>query len=155
MKILLLGVGMQGKAALHDLAASDSVGEIIAADKAYDMLREHVHGQSYGARVVCEPVDAQDPASIERLLVEKPDVVLDLPQPPIDVAQAVGQRGQFVRRLGPGHRRLLPASAVFGGAFLVLCDTAARMVVAPAELPVGVITAFLGAPFFLWLLLRK
>jgi saccharopine dehydrogenase-like NADP-dependent oxidoreductase len=69
---------MQGKAALHDLAASDSVGEIIAADKAYDMLREHVHGQSYGARVVCEPVDAQDPASIERLLVEKPDVVLDL-----------------------------------------------------------------------------
>jgi iron complex transport system permease protein len=57
--------------------------------------------------------------------------------------------------LGPGHRLLLPASAVFGGAFLVLCDTAARIAVAPAELPVGVITAFLGAPFFLWLLLRK
>ena len=57
--------------------------------------------------------------------------------------------------LGPGHRLLLPASAVFGGAFLVLCDVAARTVVAPAELPVGVITAFLGAPFFLWLLLRK
>jgi len=57
--------------------------------------------------------------------------------------------------LGPGHRLLLPASAVFGGAFLVLCDVAARTIVAPAELPVGVITAFLGAPFFLWLLLRK
>jgi iron complex transport system permease protein len=57
--------------------------------------------------------------------------------------------------LGPGHRLLLPASAVFGGAFLVLCDVAARTAVAPAELPVGVITAFLGAPFFLWLLLRK
>ena len=46
-------------------------------------------------------------------------------------------------------------SAVFGGAFLVLCDVAARTIIAPAELPVGVITAFLGAPFFLWLLLRK
>lgn len=57
--------------------------------------------------------------------------------------------------LGPGHRLLLPASAIFGGAFLVLCDVAARTIVAPAELPVGVITAFLGAPFFLWLLLRK
>ena len=57
--------------------------------------------------------------------------------------------------LGPGHRLLLPASAVFGGAFLVLCDVAARTIVAPAELPVGVITAFLGAPFFLWLLLRR
>jgi len=57
--------------------------------------------------------------------------------------------------LGSGHRLLLPASAVFGGAFLVVCDIAARTIVAPAELPVGVITAFLGAPFFLWLLLRK
>jgi len=69
----------------------------------------------------------------------------------------VGMMSPHICRLllGPGHRLLLPASAVFGGAFLVLCDTAARMVVAPAELPVGVITSFLGAPFFLWLLLRK
>ncbi len=69
----------------------------------------------------------------------------------------VGMMSPHICRLllGPGHRLLLPASAVFGGAFLVLCDVAARTVVAPAELPVGVITAFLGAPFFLWLLLRK
>jgi iron complex transport system permease protein len=69
----------------------------------------------------------------------------------------VGMMAPHICRLllGPGHRLLLPASAVFGGAFLVLCDTAARVVLAPAELPVGVITAFLGAPFFLWLLLRK
>jgi len=69
----------------------------------------------------------------------------------------VGMMSPHICRLllGSGHRLLLPASAVFGGAFLVLCDTAARMVVAPAELPVGVITAFLGAPFFLWLLLRR
>ena len=69
----------------------------------------------------------------------------------------VGMMSPHICRLllGPGHRLLLPASAVFGGAFLVLCDVAARTIVAPAELPVGVITAFLGAPFFLWLLLRR
>ncbi len=69
----------------------------------------------------------------------------------------VGMMSPHICRLviGSGHRLLLPASAVFGGAFLVLCDVAARTVVAPTELPVGVITAFLGAPFFLWLLLRR
>lgn len=69
----------------------------------------------------------------------------------------VGMMAPHICRLllGPRHRLLLPASAVFGGAFLALCDTAARTMLAPAELPVGVITAFLGAPFFLWLLLRK
>jgi len=69
----------------------------------------------------------------------------------------VGMMSPHICRLllGSGHRLLLPMSAVFGGVFLVLCDVAARTIVAPAELPVGVITAFLGAPFFLWLLLRK
>ncbi len=55
--------------------------------------------------------------------------------------------------VGPDHRHLAPASMLFGGAFLVSCDTVARIVLAPAELPVGVITALLGGPFFLWLLL--
>jgi iron complex transport system permease protein len=69
----------------------------------------------------------------------------------------VGMMAPHISRLlvGSGHRLLLPASALFGGAFLVFCDTAARMVLFPAELPVGVITAFLGAPFFLWLLIRR
>jgi iron complex transport system permease protein len=53
------------------------------------------------------------------------------------------------------HRLLGPASFLFGGTFLVLCDTFARIVVAPAEIPVGVITALLGGPFFLWILLRR
>ena len=56
--------------------------------------------------------------------------------------------------VGADHRRLLPATLLFGGAFLVTCDTIARTVFAPAELPVGIFTAFLGGPFFLWLLLR-
>lgn len=56
--------------------------------------------------------------------------------------------------VGAGHRQLLPASLLFGGGFLVVCDTVARTAFAPAELPVGIFTSLLGAPFFLWLLLR-
>jgi iron complex transport system permease protein len=51
--------------------------------------------------------------------------------------------------LGPDHRLLLPASALAGGAFLVLADTLARTVAAPQQLPVGVITALIGVPAFL------
>ena len=54
--------------------------------------------------------------------------------------------------LGPAHRTLLPAAALFGGGFLVMADTLARILVAPAELPIGVLTALVGGPFFLWLL---
>ena len=57
--------------------------------------------------------------------------------------------------VGPDHRRLYPATLLFGGAFLVLCDTASRTLMAPTELPVGIITALLGGPFFLWLLLAR
>jgi iron complex transport system permease protein len=57
--------------------------------------------------------------------------------------------------VGPDHRYLLPATWIFGGAFLVICDTASRTVMAPTELPVGIITALLGGPFFLWLLLAR
>jgi iron complex transport system permease protein len=55
---------------------------------------------------------------------------------------------------GPGHRLLLPASALGGGTLLVLADLAARTVAAPAEVPLGVITALVGSPFFFWLLRR-
>jgi iron complex transport system permease protein len=57
--------------------------------------------------------------------------------------------------VGPDHRRLYPAALLFGGAFLVICDTASRVIMAPTELPVGIITALLGGPFFLWLLLAR
>ena len=56
--------------------------------------------------------------------------------------------------LGPDHRQLLPLSSLVGALFLVVADTAARVVVAPAQLPVGVITAMIGGPFFLILLVR-
>jgi ABC-type Fe3+-siderophore transport system permease subunit len=54
--------------------------------------------------------------------------------------------------LGPDARVLVPAALLAGGAFLLAADTLARTVVAPAELSVGVLTAFCGAPFFIWLL---
>ena len=56
---------------------------------------------------------------------------------------------------GPDHRVLIPASFFVGAGFLVLCDTAARTLFAPTEIPVGVITALLGGPFFIVLLKRK
>jgi iron complex transport system permease protein len=62
----------------------------------------------------------------------------------------------MLRRLvGSEHAWLVPACALGGGAFLVLCDLLARVALAPAELPVGIVTALLGAPFFLWLLRRR
>ncbi|MDR1138026.1 MAG: iron ABC transporter permease [Synergistaceae bacterium] len=58
------------------------------------------------------------------------------------------------RVVGPRHRALAPSSAAIGGTTLVICDTAARTIWAPADLPVGIIISFLGAPFFLWLLFK-
>jgi iron complex transport system permease protein len=57
--------------------------------------------------------------------------------------------------IGPDHRLVLPAAALFGAAFLVGCDLVARTILAPVELPVGIITALIGGPFFLWLLIRR
>lgn len=57
--------------------------------------------------------------------------------------------------VGSDHRIVLPAATLFGAAFLIACDTASRMVMAPMELPVGILTALIGGPFFLWLLLRR
>jgi iron complex transport system permease protein len=56
--------------------------------------------------------------------------------------------------LGPDHRLLLPASALVGAAFLLLADLVARTIIAPTEMPVGIVTALVGAPFFMHLLRR-
>ena len=55
--------------------------------------------------------------------------------------------------IGNNHKYLAPASLLFGGAFLTICDALARTLIAPAEIPVGIITSMIGGPFFLWLLL--
>ena len=62
----------------------------------------------------------------------------------------------IVRKLfGSTHRVVLPMSALFGGAFMVICDLIARTIISPSELPVGVVTAILGAPFFAYIYFSK
>jgi iron complex transport system permease protein len=78
----------------------------------------------------------------------------------VSVGGPIGFVGIIVPHLvrivvGADHRLVLPASTFFGAAFLVVCDALARTVLAPMELPVGIITALIGGPFFLWLLLKK
>ena len=57
--------------------------------------------------------------------------------------------------VGSDHRLVLPASALLGASFLIACDLIARTMFAPVELPVGIVTAIIGGPFFLWLLVRR
>ncbi|MGB1322452.1 MAG: FecCD family ABC transporter permease, partial [Vibrio gallaecicus] len=56
---------------------------------------------------------------------------------------------------GPDHRTLLPLSAILGALLLTVADMFSRVVLAPAELPVGIVTAIIGAPFFLYLLFQQ
>ncbi|MEI6881462.1 MAG: iron ABC transporter permease [Bacteroidota bacterium] len=56
---------------------------------------------------------------------------------------------------GANHQTVLPISVLVGGIFLILCDLLSRIVLAPEELPIGIITALIGAPFFIWLMLRN
>jgi iron complex transport system permease protein len=77
----------------------------------------------------------------------------------VSIAGSIGFVGLIVPHLmrlltGSDHRILIPAATLFGGFFLVLSDTLARTVLAPRQLPVGVITALLGVPLFLFLLNR-
>jgi iron complex transport system permease protein len=78
----------------------------------------------------------------------------------ISMAGPIGFIGIVVPHLvrllvGADHRIVLPAASLFGASFLVLCDLIARTIMAPVELPVGIVTAMIGGPFFLWLLVRK
>ncbi|TAM09886.1 MAG: iron ABC transporter permease [Nevskiaceae bacterium] len=78
----------------------------------------------------------------------------------VAVTGAIGFVGLVVPHLlrlsvGANHRLLLPASALLGAAGLTLADTASRTVVAPAELPIGILTALFGGPFFIYLLTRR
>ncbi len=57
--------------------------------------------------------------------------------------------------VGPDHKVLIPASALFGSIFLISCDTLSRVIIAPSEMPVGIITSLVGAPYFIVLLRKK
>lgn len=78
----------------------------------------------------------------------------------VSVAGTIGFVGLVVPHLvrlmvGPDYRILLPVTAIFGGIYLLWADTLARMLLSPTEIPLGVVTAFLGAPFFAYLLRKN
>ncbi|MEM8796761.1 MAG: iron chelate uptake ABC transporter family permease subunit, partial [Pseudomonadota bacterium] len=78
----------------------------------------------------------------------------------VAVAGIIGFVGIVVPHLlrlliGADHRFLVPSSIMVGGTLLLLADMVARTIVTPAELPIGIVTALIGAPFFLWLLLKR
>ncbi|WP_203249143.1 FecCD family ABC transporter permease [Sporosarcina beigongshangi] len=78
----------------------------------------------------------------------------------VAVSGSIGFVGLVIPHLvrlltGPNHRHLLPLSMLFGGSFLILADLLARIIIAPKELPIGVITALIGAPVFAFLLIRE
>ena len=95
-----------------------------------------------------------DPVRVPRLLLALTTL---LTAASVAYAGTIGFVGLIVPHmlrllLGPNHRTLIPASALGGGLFLVAADIAARTLLRPIEIPVGILTAFLGAPFFLYLL---
>ena len=78
----------------------------------------------------------------------------------ISIAGPIGFIGLIVPHavrglVGPDHRVLIPTSMMAGAALLAVCDTVARVLVFPAQIPVGVVTALLGGPFFLYLIVRE
>ncbi|WP_155055081.1 FecCD family ABC transporter permease [Streptomyces blattellae] len=96
---------------------------------------------------------------VERLRIVLILVVALLTAAAVSVAGVIGFVGLVVPHLlrmaaGPGHRFLVPGSALGGAVVLLGADLAARTMAAPAELPLGVLTALLGSPFFFWLLRR-
>jgi iron complex transport system permease protein len=96
---------------------------------------------------------------VERMRIALIVVIALLTAAAVSVAGIISFVGLVVPHLlrmsaGPGHRFLIPGSALLGAVVLLAADLAARTVAAPAELPLGVLTALLGSPFFFWLLRR-
>lgn len=105
-------------------------GEELAASRGVDLVRLRLRVLAVAALMIGALVAAVGPIGFVGLMVP-----------------------HMLRRwVGHDHLLLAPACLLGGGAFLTVCDVAARTVMAPAELPVGVLTALLGGPFFLWLL---
>ncbi len=97
-----------------------------------------------------------DVARVQRVLLVAASLMVGAA---VSVAGLVGFVGLIIPHLlrlliGPDHRLLVPASALAGAAFLLLCDTAARTLLGGRELPVGALTSLAGGPIFLWLLRR-
>jgi iron complex transport system permease protein len=98
--------------------------------------------------------------AVQRLKIISILVVAGATGASVAVSGVIGFVGIVVPHLlrlivGPGHRMLLPASMLLGAVLMMAADSLARVLAAPAEVPIGIITAVIGAPFFLYLLLRQ
>jgi iron complex transport system permease protein len=118
------------------------------------------HARGLNLLVAGEETAAQLGVSVERCKLILFGVTSLLTGAVVSVSGIIGFVGLIVPHLvrmafGADHRLLLPLSALWGAVFLVMADAAARVVLAPSEVPVGVVTAALGAPFFIALLRRR
>jgi iron complex transport system permease protein len=114
-------------------------------------------GLSWNLMAVGEEWAAARGVSVKSLLVTGYIAASVLTAPVTAVTGPIGFVGLIVPhalrlRIGADHRVLLPCSFLLGAAFLAVCDAASRVVLAPADVPVGIITSLLGGPFFIWLL---
>jgi len=142
MKVLVLGVGMQGKAALHDLVENADVEEVVAADRDAAMLDAHADEMGYGDRVRFEELDVANPAGLERLMAEGPDVVIDLLPPSligtvarsavdhgvhlVNTMYATPELGELAAEAEESGVTLLPELGMDPGIDLVLLGEGAR-----------------------------
>lgn len=127
---LVLGSILMAKARVLNLM---SLGEMTAANLGVDVERNRRLLLLTSSALACVVVSYAGPIGFIGLIVP-----------------------HMVRMIfGPDHRRVLPACLLVGGPFLVCCDTVGRSIMGATELPVGVITSLLGAPFFFWLLFRR
>jgi len=147
---LMGGLGSTGWGSLMSMTPLVVVGTVVVARLARDLDLLSIGAEIAAGRGV-------DVAGAQRALFLATSVMVAGVVATCGPIGFVGMMAPHIARMivGGRHHALLPASLLFGGGFLVACDTLARTIVAPVELPVGIITAFLGGPFFLWLLVRK
>lgn len=98
--------------------------------------------------------------AVQKLKITAIVIVAAMTGAAVAVSGGIGFIGIVVPHLlrlviGPDNRFLMPACALLGASLLILADMIARTIVAPAELPIGIVTALAGSPFFLWLLIRR
>lgn len=147
------GLGSLAGATWAKVAAAAPI--VIAALAAMPFLARGLNGLAFGEAVAHHlgiPVQRLKNATIIAVAAATGACVA--------VSGSIGFVGIVVPHLlrlliGPDNRYLLPASALLGASMLLMADSVARGIVAPAELPIGIVTALVGAPFFLWILLRR
>ena len=146
---------------MGDLGMADS-GEILLAGAALliGYIFVYLYARDLNILVTGEESAMLLGVNVERLRVSLLIAASLLTGLAVAVSGVIGFVGLIVPHMmrllfGSDHRLLLPASLLFGAAFMLAADTAARTLLAPTELPVGVVTAILGAPFFIYLLRKK